>query len=619
MMFRQITDILSQSDLWQKSGKKQLFSVNELLPDEINQCVFLLKAIGLKPCHFEMKDQSFIVLSDKDCEKLKNAISTLNKPFYLFGQSEQPFCSTNLPEKKDNFNYLQFALCNDVHNEDWEFLSRHLWIKLNQNDTFPPKTPDTFKTARKNTINYLNILRNNMGDIISNNRIINELVMLFKDITDSNILPDIVIDLSPEALKKLREYRTTGLMLQNTNEIYLDNSPNISQKSFSCTSIHELRHILQKYHNLMNTASDDNIVSSCQDYIRSFAVEIEANTYSLLNAPKRDAFVDEILRIHRQNVEDDFISGKIKLPNGQYKATEQKLAAVLRYIQYETETRFIQTICDTYLAKNRLSAYHALKTNDITLSPVQFNEMMIKIDYWKQLYHKRFIKKLIPDITYGKANNLEESNLIEQRWKDETGIRMCLSPTTMFTPETSTHIGIYESIYGTEEGRRYIAKNPQCVYSGVDKSLLERVLDYWEKNEFERIGHLYESLQKKNPCLPTYSSQLSKDMLPQISAGKIINAIYVMYQNKPLGDVYQSMGYDINDDLSSRNTANQTQKKSSELQLYDEIGRITESVTRAMNDMVGSVTSTITQSNEATSSCITNNRIPFRIKKEREK
>ncbi len=543
-MFAHIIDAIGQKFSWLQKTERfaglfnktiYQFPIDTLSTSEINDGMWLLHEIGLHPKIKKGDNSAFITLSAKEYQQLQTALNARYEPFTLFKQ--------DVPYPTDLIN--EYSYYNDVSEEAWQFLSKHMQVKTDNNSC--ENTPDNLRRKKENVLKCIDIIRSNMGDIVSDNRIINELVNLYQSFKeDKQYLPDLVIDLTSQAQEKLKRNRLNGSASRVGNDIGLRTDEHIEPYIVLQIFMHEFRHITQKYHQLDLSANEDKIVSSCQDYIRTLAMEAEAKAYSLLDLRKDNAFIDDIIQNHIRNIETELKQKKIHLPDGEYKTPAQKLTGINRFVQAEAEKRTVQTLCNAYLARSRYAAYTVLKADKISLRPTRFNEMMTSIDEWKNFYFNSQKSLLIPDSKFNNKNHEHESIIIEQRWKDQSKITLNLAPQSLFSEQAAANLEIYESIYADAPIPLHPIES-HIYYSGVTTQLVHQAEECWKNDNFDKINRIYQQIQKKNPFLPEIKSLYHYSELPAITSGRILKSIQCMNANKKISDVFQSLGYHIDD------------------------------------------------------------------------
>ncbi len=548
-MFAQLIEAFCQKNNWvldesdsNKFFKSQAYNffVTTFTNDEINDCLWLLKKIDLHPVLKEKDGDKFIVIGNRDYHDLQKAVYCLEEPFNLFSQTVE----------KDPDLINEYGLYNDIDAETWQYLSRH--IRLKTDKTPELITPQDIEKNRQDVISCLNIIKDNMHGVFSNNRVIWELVLLYQFLDKNDENPsELVIDLSQKAQEKLAKMRLGGFAERHDDCIGITTENTVSPHDVMNILIHEIRHIMQKHHLLALSAKSENIVSSCQDYIRSLATEAEANGYTCLNLKDKRPFVTDIFNAHIRHVETAFKEGRIELPETNQKLKHQKLSAINRFIQVEAEKRTIQTLCNVFLAKNRFEAYGVLQTDKTAMPANHFNEMMRMADAWKNQYFNSNINQLITDEKFNQSNDENESDMIEERWKNQTEIRMNLSPKNLFTPEVARTLQIYEAIYGKDTQAAQETK-PAYRYTGISIQLVNQLGDCWENNNFDKIIRIYQMIQKKNPFLPLAEEQLNSQELSALTAGRLFKAIICMNEEKSIQEVFQALGYDLTDYFDGR-------------------------------------------------------------------
>ncbi len=549
-MFAQILDTIGQKFSWLQENERfsglfntatYKFPIETFSETETNDCIWLLQEIGLHPKIKTENDTSFITLSAKDYQQFQQALDVLYEPFNLF--------SPDVPYRPDLIN--EYSFYNDVNEDLWDFISNYIQIKTD--NTSQDDTPENIQKNKEKVLKCLDMIKHNMGDTISNNRIINELIFLYQSFGDSKqYLPDLVIDLTTKTQEHLKKHHANGNASNENNDIGIRTDAHLEPHHVTKTFLHEIRHITQKYHLLSQPAKEDEIVSSCQDFIRILAREAEAKAYSLLILRKENAFVDDIVNNHTRHIETQLKQKQIQLPNGKYKTPAQKLAGITHFIQAEAEKRTVQTLCNIYLAPNRYSAYTILKSDKIILPAAHFNEMMKSVVLWKRFYFNTFKEMLISDSQFNDTNHEHESIIIEQRWKDQSEIVLNLAPKSIFSEQVATNLGIYKSIYGESPLPLYQTE-PLIYYTGITPQLVHQAEDCWAHENYDKIKRIYQQIQKKNPFLPTVECLYQHDELPMITAGRLLKSLQDMGAHKDIREVLQTLGfntYDVFDGLT---------------------------------------------------------------------
>ncbi len=537
-MFNQLIDYLNRSKNWLTGTRGvgffkedcRFFSVEYFTVDETDATMRLLKKVGLSPHIVECDGISYITLSEKEFQSMQNQPNNTKRLFT---------CFKNTGSGPSNYGFY-----NDVTDDVWDLLSQHIWIKTNETDIFPPQTNSDRKRAVKNTAKFIKVLKENIGNVLLHNHLIYELAHIYQSQKDAH---DLVIDITDEAQEKLERIKADGMANYSNNSICISNKKTLSVNEVITISMHEIRHILQSHYLLQRWSLFDHIYdSSCQDYIRMLAIEAEAKGYSLLNKKEDYPFVGAIYDAHIKNVEKDVQKGKIKLPKGNYDSVQTKLTAITRFVRIEAEKRTLQTLCNVYLARNRFEAFQILKNDNAVIQSTLFNEMMNNVDEWKNYYFRYYKMNLKTDDKFLKINNQDESKKIEKRWKKTTGMRLNLSPASIFTPDVALELNIYSSIYGQNSGDSKELK-PRYLYVGVTPQLIQMLTHSWETNNYDKIASIYEKIQKKNPFLPPITSQFSAGEIPSMSCGRLMNAMKLMGENYSISTVFRALGYDTRD------------------------------------------------------------------------
>ncbi len=507
-----------------------------------------------------------IYLTATEYNRLKKIFKKLKEKLYL-----------TLPKGKKNnenhFNHLfnlpintltgWYSRYNDPVESDWEFLKKHFVLKTENAE----KTPSISEKAYQRTNNFINIIQNKIKHSAIAKRIINEFVqehkqyyiytsiaqILTKQIYQHSVvqtpqdlfgeLPSkLIIDISPQTQEYLKSKKFTGCF--NKKDYLIQLQRNLNVMDMVGILLHELRHTIQHRYKFDILSKNDNITSSCHDFVRNLAIEAEAKAYENIYNLTNNQIENYIYHMHERQVLDEL--SEHALPIRRNIPPEDRLLAIFRYIEACTTEKTIQTLCDVYLAKSRVYAMQALNKNKISLPPQWFHTLMKDIEEWKKTYFKHYHGTLILDKKFSKFNDENESQIVENRFTSLARLRVDLRGYRIFSKQTARNIGIYQSIYG------HTSKTPKdeiiYQYQGISSQIMLQADKLFKEGNTKDMLELYKSVQEKNLFLPQIQKHLfGKDVSITYIAHKCYRVLQKMEMHEAPAEILSLFQYDMSD------------------------------------------------------------------------
>ncbi len=570
-MIRNIFTLMAQKKAWQKENGLYVFSVSEFyIPDnkekillsEINPNItkhisLILSAIQIST---HLVSDNKICLTPKEYTALYKIFKKLKAKQYF----------TLLEGSKSNlryFNYLfhqpvtsltdWYTRYNTPNENDWEFLKKHIFLKHDDTD----KIDLTSENNRQHIDAFIDLLRENTIHSPIAQRIINEFIqphqqqrlqiriahcIMNRNSTESSVHSlfkeppkKLIIDTSPSAHKELEKNKFLGCYKKNKYTIQIKHD--LATIIFVSVFLHELRHTTQNYYKFNTHCQSDGIVSSCQNFIRNLAIEAEAKAFENIYNLANNRVENHIYHQHETHTLDELSIQS--LPIRENISSEDKLLAIIQYIDAVTTEKTIQTLCDTYLAKSRIHAMRALNKNKIILSPQYFHTLMQTIEQWKKTYFAHYRNTLVTDEKFSHHNDENESQITENLFSLLAHLKIGLKGCQIFSKEVAQNLSIYHSIFGHKSKPK--SKKLKYKYRGISQNTLPYAEKLIQKEQYQNIINLYNSIQRLNPFLPPVKQNINlSDSNLAIISNQCYQALQKMAAHESPDNITCALGYD---------------------------------------------------------------------------
>ncbi len=532
-MIRQIIADLRQMNPWYGNGEGYHFHIPHGASYQIATVQQLLTAIGVESV---IQNDKILSIPDKDIvlDLMHSKIGPV----------------TQLVAEYDKYN--------DISAGNWNRLRKYLKVKLDDEQMPVVK-------IESDTHRFLTFIRDNLPHTASAIYLIHEFLNTYSSNKNTPLIPNkLTIDMRPSTGRWLQKRNTNGSMTLAANHMDLLRGETALSLEIPSTFLHELRHILQYRHQLIDDDISNECLLSTQNLIALLAAEAEAIAHDLVAWPFED-YIRSVVNACQDKIENDVLTGKIKLPLDKNSSIAQKLSATVRFIEAKTEKNSTQILAQCFLAPARIQVYQILKSNGITLNMKSFHQLVSFIDEWKEHY---IINPLVKRKFKIKDEfNPQEMKNLENRWFQYNGYQLRLQPENIFSQETAECLGIkFDNATNIE------VLKPVYQYVGITDEIVNRTSLCYEQQDLNEIIRIYRTIQKENPILPDVNILLfhtistgstaittqdySFDLLNrnesftnylQTFAKTLCIAIEQMQRGKNLTTVLQTLGFSTND------------------------------------------------------------------------
>ncbi len=444
----------------------------------------------------------------------------------------------------------KYAKYNDLSSYEWDFLKKHLRIKLHdkKKDDITPET---------DVSEFIDYIRGHIVGKASACAILNEVVYeCFEHIgTDTNqigfhgnhypvyhtptVQEKLTIDMRPTVCKWLRKNDLGGITIASRSFIGLNKSDNGYTPPLVLSLLHELRHIVQ-FQNQLYSENSIRVEPDCYNLIEMMAAEADTMAYEEVFKTRMTDFTKDIMNASRKQIDGKILSGEIPLTVTSNSTSNQKLNTLLRLSDSLTEKQTAEILARCLIAPDGYRMYQILKSYQITLSPRVFNQMNNQINDWKENY---YIGSLSDDnFEMTPRYDSQRINRLETHWRQHRGIDYQLMPTSFFNPDTAKCVGI-ESIF---DGKPVDNIGICYQYSGVSDKIIGEIDNRIEERDFAGIINIYQSIYDKNPVLPP-PTLFHSDMR---DAKRLQKTVKAMKRGDKITDVLETCGFLVNDTFS---------------------------------------------------------------------
>ncbi len=501
-MIRQILTDLTQETCFEPKTDGILFHIPTERQYATDNVLWLLKFLGISAR--QGKSETIHIPDIIKFNELQNALNQEKQTVYALSG--------------------RFAKYNDLTENDWNTFERYIRIRAFDEEENP--THDEEVNARKK---FFDFLRQKFAISMAAYRFLHEFNEIFSELKDKKL----TVDCSASAEKICADNQSYAESIAPLNLILLSADDGQICPENIADFFHELRHIIQYHYNLFTNEWED--VPAYKDFVEVLAIEAETTAFDLVSTRKDYSFLKKIFATHQKRLEKALFDDLKEVPVNPNTSIAQKIAALIRFINADTEEKSIHTIAQCHLGSSRNVINGILKKEGIRLSPEEFNTFCELIDDWKNCYFAMpvEIEKFSEHFNY----NQSEIKATEDNWLDKVGLSIKLSPRRIFSPRMAHCFNLYEQIYGSTDFTRTPAI--QCVYRDISAKLIIEAGKCVVRNDMDKIRQIYEFVQKKNPFLPDYQTIASPSLTPK----QLYKAFKTMYKGLMPKTVLQAIGY----------------------------------------------------------------------------
>ncbi len=534
--FVDLINLIAKTSLWENTSSGMLINCSDFSDNTLKEAYLFFKKQGLNLLLFtapDKKPKSYLYLSKHDFDVWHESV-------HLF-PTQQNFL-------------MDIQLYNPLTNADWQYLCDHTVLET---DT----PPTTNKTHFFNKI-YETALHSPLAC-----RILNEFIFFCKSHHCKDSPFFLTIDVTEKADEILNKNNALGMANIHTNGPYilLKNQTYTSQHTIIKTFFHELRHIIQMC--LFLSPSKKNYALSANNIsyvVARHAIEAEAKAYDRLILKDKDSEIQTIFHHHINRLfKKSAHSTDFKIPYQSGLTQAQKIAATLKFIHIEAYEHSMQTLCDCLLSKSKLALYHVLNKKGIHLSTQNFNKLAHDVEQWRTYYFSHNLLPIAdseqPVIFAYNAQHLESS------WHTQTGLKLNLKTTDIFSSPILEQIGLKELIYGPAP---LIEVPYRFIYQGIENTP-NNIFNLFRERSYQCIQKIYTALCQKNPILPTINPNENERFL----CYKLVRAIESMQKGKSIQQVLTTLDYNLKDQFTpisfAKNKVATTLKMQNKIQMKE--------------------------------------------------
>ncbi len=503
-MLSKITGDIANTDLWQKNGKKYIFSIGSDVSYTANDVVWLMSYFNIQ------------------CEKENEETISFSNPRILNRLSDF------LKEKVKINAFLQgrYAKYNDMTDSDWYRLSRHMALFNGE------------KISYSRINEFIGLLKKEEKSNVYLSRVLREFIDIFnkRNLNGNDIKHKLLIDISPEIYEKHSKEDCTGVSCPQNDIIEISVENGRLDSSHIKIFVHELCHVNQYHNNLWSQHSQNE-----KDLIEIVAIESETYMRDILAEPNKYPFVGLILDNFKRKTLRDIFENRLTVPVNRNEHPAQKSAALNRFVEAVTNEKAVQLLIDCSLAKSRLTIYRHLKNSGIEMPPFEFYHLCSEIDFWKNFYVKDFYKRY----DYNLYLDMNETDVrqYEQQWQLCSGLNFDLRPKQLISREIAAAVGIESDIYDDMQiPQKFITYH----YPIVSRALINKTEVLIKQNDTQNIQRLYEFVRKQNTFLPHSDIVWNDTKKPE---KRVLKALKTMsYGCSPI-KVLNALGYRMQDEF----------------------------------------------------------------------
>lgn len=437
-----------------------------------------------------------------------------------------------------------------LSSDDWQYIENHMSVLYDPLPKHPTRRDELI--AQIDTKNLLVTLREQYAGSIMKNRLLREFIEICRTREENGKPANWTIDMSQKALSRLEQENADALHIRNGQTLVYSKRPEqVADDLLIRNLFHELRHAIQEEYSL-STYSPRKKTSGVYLAIRELASEVEAKVYELLLEKDTIPYVSKMLKSHTDNIVSLLLHDKETFSSNAG-SDELMMASTFRYLQIRSEEETLQTLCNVFLAKNRMAAFQVLSTDNIRLSPDEFNSLMDYVENWKSEYIPRIMENIPHDKKDISVQFFEMEDL-QKYWEKAGGVHMNLEPWHVFSKEVATNTGLYQAIYGEIDMSNCFgnARHSSVSYQ-VDNGMVSSARYAFQNHNYNALQNMYDNIQLRNPYLPKFPHE---ERCSQMKAEGFLRAIEWMNKHQPFEEILSALGYSMQDKFSGKKQSN---------------------------------------------------------------